>query len=179
MFSAPMQSFYSRFLTSAESYPSQIAAELQLAHPSTEVVSYTYAELRGMAESVGHWLRNNNIQPGDRCAILAANGPRWVIAYFGAISIGAVAVPLDTAFKADQVAKLLLDCGGSLVFTDEKHLDIVREAIAQMSASNNARTAMPRIVLLTPSPADPSLPALDAMFANPPASLEPHASAPD
>src|SRR5438270_7798880 len=176
MFSAPMQSFYSRFLTSAESYPSQIAAELQLAHPSTEVVSYTYAELRRMAESVGHWLRTNNINPGDRCAILAANGPRWVIAYLGAISIGAVAVPLDTAFKADQVAKLLLDCGGSLVFTDEKHLDIVRDAVNQMSGATN--TAAPRIVLLAPSPAAPSLPALDEMLSNSSASFEPHPSAP-
>src|SRR5438067_955480 len=153
-----MDSFYSRFLTSAESYPSQIAAELQLAHPSTEVVSYTYAELRRMAESVGQWLRANGINPGHRCAILAANGPRWVIAYLGTISIGAVAVPLDTAFKPDQVAKLLLDSGSSLIFTDEKHLDIAREAIAQVSAatheelphrsSSSAGIPATRIVLL-------------------------------
>ena len=35
---------------------------------------------------------------------------------------GAVAVPLDTAFNANQVNKLLWDSGAAVIFTDSKHL---------------------------------------------------------
>ena len=55
-----------------------------------------------------------------RVAILAANHPRWVAAYLGIIAAGRTAVPLDTAFHADQVKKLLIDSGASLLFCDVK-----------------------------------------------------------
>jgi long-chain acyl-CoA synthetase len=127
-----MQSFYSRFLQSVQKFPSRIAVELQLAAPSTEVVSYTYAELRMKAEAVGAWLGSSGAERGARCAILAANSPLWVTAYLGALANGAVPVPLDTAFKAEQVAKLLDDSGSSFLFADSKHLDIAQAALRSL-----------------------------------------------
>ena len=59
----------------------------------------------------------NGFQPGSRIA-LADNHPRWITAYLGIIAAGCTAVPLDTAFHADQVAKLLQDSGSSLLFCD-------------------------------------------------------------
>ena len=72
------------------------------------------------------------LQPGARdarVAILAANHPRWVAAYLGIIASGRIAVPLDTAFHADQVKKLLIDSGASLLFCDGKHLPVATEAV--------------------------------------------------
>ena len=89
----------------------------------------TYAELRRMAESVGRWLHEQKLQPGSRCAILADNHPRWVAAYLGIIAAGHTAVPLDTAFHADQVAKLLADSGSFLLFCDGKHGEIAEQGI--------------------------------------------------
>jgi long-chain acyl-CoA synthetase len=137
-----MQSFYSRFQASADKFPSHIAVELQLAHPSTEVIAHTYSELRGMAESVGKWIQSSGIVPGARCAIVAANGPRWVAAYLGIMAIGAVAVPLDTAFTAKQIAKLLLDSGSTLIFTDEKQHSIVEEAVASLTSQLKITVAL-------------------------------------
>src|SRR5204863_5412005 len=93
--------------------------------------SYTYAELRGLAESIGRWLVRNDMPPGERIAILADNHPRWVAAYLGIIAAGGTAVPLDTAYHVDQVAKLLKDSGASLLICDSKHLDIGGEATGQ------------------------------------------------
>ncbi|MCU1284669.1 MAG: AMP-dependent synthetase and ligase [Acidobacteriales bacterium] len=126
-----MQSFYSRFQASVDNFPSHIAVELQLASPSTEVIAHTYTELRTMAESVGNWIRHSNIPPGARCSIIAANTPRWVAAYLGIMASGAVAVPLDTAFTSKQISKLLLDSGSTLIFTDEKQLADVKDAVAE------------------------------------------------
>jgi long-chain acyl-CoA synthetase len=129
-----MQTFYNRFLRSVERYPSHIAVELQLADPEAVVVSHTYAELRQMAESVGSWLRDFCTPSGARCAILGANSPNWVAAYLGSLSVGAIPVPLDTSFKPEQVAKLLLDSGSALLFADDRHRDVAKQAIAMTGA---------------------------------------------
>ena len=122
-----MHGFYDCFLKSVEKFPDHVAAELQ--HVSGPVESYTYAELRRMGESIGRWLRESGMSEGVRCAIMASNGPLWVASYLGAMSAGAVAVPLDTAFNFHQVNKLLWDCGASIIFTDAKHLPVVEKAV--------------------------------------------------
>src|SRR5690242_21746564 len=104
-----MHGFYSCFLQSVEKYPANTALELQRASGAVERL--TYAELRRMGESVGRWLRESGMSEGVRCAIMAQNSPLWVAAYLGVMSAGAAAVPLDTAFNAHQVNKLLWDSG--------------------------------------------------------------------
>jgi long-chain acyl-CoA synthetase len=121
-----MSTFYDRFLDCEQRWPQNIALEIQR-HDRLE--SHTYSELRRMAESVGRWIVEHKFAPGSRFAILADNHPRWVAAYLGAIAAGCTAVPLDTAFHADQVAKLLKDSGSSLLFCDAKHLPVAREAV--------------------------------------------------
>src|SRR5580698_3838218 len=121
-----MSTFYDRFRECAQLWPNNVALEIQR---GDGIESYTYAELRQMAESIGRWLTEQKLPPGSRIAILADNHPRWVAAYLGAIASGNTAVPLDTAFHADQVAKLLRDSGSSLLFCDRKHLAIAREAV--------------------------------------------------
>ena len=93
-----MHGFYSCFLQSAEKYPDNTSVELQ--HSSGPVESYSYAELRRMAASVGQWLRTSGMSEGVRCAIMANNGPLWVASYLGIMAAGAASVPLDTAFNA-------------------------------------------------------------------------------
>jgi long-chain acyl-CoA synthetase len=118
-----MQSFYRRFVETAARYPDHVAVELQrVAGSSAPAERYTYAELRRVSEEIGAWLQSQGLPAGARCAILAANGPRWVAAYLGIMAADLVAVPLDTAFKPDQVSKLLDDSGASLIFADAAHL---------------------------------------------------------
>ena len=124
---ARMPTFYDRFVECAERWPQNAAVEVQ---KPDGVESYTYAELRGLAESIGSWLVRNAMPPGERIAILADNHPRWVAAYLGIIAAGGAAVPLDTAYHADQVAKLLKDSGASLLVCDAKHLEIAQEAVS-------------------------------------------------
>ncbi|MFZ0802916.1 MAG: AMP-binding protein [Terriglobales bacterium] len=123
-----MSTFYDRFRECAERWPHNIALEIQ---KHDRVESYTYSELRQMAESIGRWLGGQKLAAGARIAILADNHPRWVAAYLGVIAGGNTAVPLDTAFHAGQVAKLLTDSGSSLLFCDLKHLAVAGEAVGQ------------------------------------------------
>jgi long-chain acyl-CoA synthetase len=122
-----MPTFYDRFIECSERWPQNIALEIQR---TDGVENYTYTELRRMAESFGKWLVTQGMPPGSRVAILAENHPRWVAGYLGIIAAGGVAVPLDTAYHADQVAKLLKDSGTELLVCDRKHLQTSQEAVA-------------------------------------------------
>src|ERR1700757_4382555 len=122
-----MPTFYDQFVEAEQRGPQNIALEIQR---HDQVESYTFAEARKMAESVGRWLTEKKLAAGARVAIFADNHPRWVTVYLGAIAAGFTAVPLDTAFHADQVAKLLKDSGASMLVTDVKHLAIAQQAIA-------------------------------------------------
>lgn len=124
-----MLTFYDRFLECVERWPNNVALEIQRREG---VDSYTYAEVRRMAESIARWITENGFGPGSRCAILADNHPRWVATYLGSIAAGCTAVPLDTALHADQVIKLLEDSGSSLLFSDIKHIPIAREAVSEL-----------------------------------------------
>jgi long-chain acyl-CoA synthetase len=119
-----MPTFYERFQESARQFPNNVALEIQR---QDRIESLTFTELQGMAESVGSWLAGK-VERDARVAILAANHPRWVAAYLGIICAGRVAVPLDTAFHADQVGKLLKDSGASILFCDAKHLTVAQQA---------------------------------------------------
>jgi long-chain acyl-CoA synthetase len=123
-----MPTFYELFRECAERWPDNVALEIQRRE---RVESHTYAEGRNMAESIGRWLTENGFQPDARIAILADNSPRWITAYLGIIASGCAAVPLDTAFHADQVATLLQDSGSSLLFCDVRHLAVAGKAVGE------------------------------------------------
>jgi long-chain acyl-CoA synthetase len=161
--------FYDRFAESAQRYPDLVAVELQhessaIAAGAPPVESYTFAQLRNMAESVGRWLLQSGIRRGSKCAFLAANHPRWVAAYLGVIASGNTAVPLDTAFHTDQVRKLLLDCDAVLLFCDRQHLKLSREAV----------TGLPvKIVVVDGDESSSDLPSLSAIFESGPGDFSP------
>src|ERR1700733_13654674 len=126
-----MPTFYDRFIECAERWPNHVALEIQR-HDHIE--SYTYAELRGMAESIGQWTTEKEFERGSRLAIIPGKHPRWVAAYLGIIAAGCTVVPLDTALYADQLATLLKDSGSSALFCDTKHAQVAREAVVNLNA---------------------------------------------
>ena len=133
-----MSTFYDRFVECEERWPNNTALELQR---NDQVEGCTYAQLRRMAESVGHWIHENKFERGSRLAIVADNHPRWVAAYLGIIASGCTVVPLDTALHADQLATLLKDSGTSVLFCDAKHAASAREAVSDLHV---------RLVLMDP-----------------------------
>ena len=137
-----MANFYNGFLQSVERWPDSVAVEIQ--RHAGDIERLTYSQLRTVAEALGSWLVTSGMARGSRCSILAANGPRWIACYLGTVAAGMVTVPLDTAFSAEQVAKLLQASGSSLLFVDAKHLPVAQRAVEGSPI---------RLVLLEPAPA--------------------------
>jgi long-chain acyl-CoA synthetase len=127
-----MQNFFEQFAWAADRHSASTAIEVQR-KDRVDVISY--GRLREMAERTAAWLAVIEIAPGDRCAILADNDADWCAAYLGILRCGAVAVPLDTAYKASQVETLLRDSSARVFFTTPKYLDTVEEARRLASSS--------------------------------------------
>src|SRR5437588_1829483 len=173
-----MPTFYDRFVECAERWPQNVAVEVQ---GPAHLESHTYAELRSMAEAVAGWLVQRGFEAGSRIAILADNHPRWLAAYLGIIAAGGTAVPLDTAYHADQVAKLLRDSGTSLLICDQKHLEVATEAIADSEIGLLVTDSVERGAQASAgaSVAPKSIADLDSIFAQPSINFTPVSRAPD
>jgi long-chain acyl-CoA synthetase len=81
------------------------------------VAEMSYAELAKQIEHVAHGLAARGIAHGERVAIWAANGPDWVVAYFGIVTAGAVAVPLDHQSTAETVVPAIAHAAPGLIIT--------------------------------------------------------------
>jgi long-chain acyl-CoA synthetase len=175
-----MPAFYQRFQESARKFPDNIALEIQRQQTLERV---TFAELTRMSESVANLL-STRVSGDARVAILAANHPRWVAAYLGIIAAGRTAVPLDTAFHADQVKKLLIDSGASLLFCDVKHLPVAVQAVDGLNVGLVMTSAASEQNLAHTKASEPDLTPrltadLDSIFAAGPAGFQPIVPAED
>ncbi len=75
----------------------------------------TYAELLGLVCRTANALRGLGIEPGDRVALLLPDGLAWVATFFGALRLGAIAVPLNTRLGAADWAAMLADSGARVL----------------------------------------------------------------
>jgi long-chain acyl-CoA synthetase len=65
---------------------------------------------------------------GERVGLVLGNRPEFLLAYFGALRAGLVAVPLNPGFTAPEVAACLGDASVSVVVCDRDTLTAVRGA---------------------------------------------------
>jgi long-chain acyl-CoA synthetase len=78
--------------------------------------SIGYGELWERSARVAGGLRAAGVERGDRVALRRGNGIDWVLAFFGAQLLGAVVVPINTRFTADEVAYVVRDSGAVYTF---------------------------------------------------------------
>jgi acyl-CoA synthetase (AMP-forming)/AMP-acid ligase II len=62
------------------------------------------------------------IEKGDRVAIWAPNSAEWMIAAFGIMTAGAVLVPVNTRFKADEAGDIIVRSGAKAVMVQQGFL---------------------------------------------------------
>ena len=89
----------------------------------------SYAELDGASNKVANALIKMGVSKGDRVAMLLSNSPEFVVIYFGVAKIGAIAVPLDTKYKADELASLFDDSQPKVLVTEDPLLKLLVPAL--------------------------------------------------
>jgi carnitine-CoA ligase len=78
----------------------------------------TYAEMRARAVSSANVLAASGIAPGDRVAIYMGTSAEWIEAWFGAAYLGAVAVPVNAAYRGDFLVNQLRDSETKVIAVD-------------------------------------------------------------
>ncbi|HEX4819063.1 MAG TPA: AMP-binding protein [Acidimicrobiales bacterium] len=63
-------------------------------------------------------LSDLGVRPGDRVATLVENSPEAVLAWWGILLAGAVAVPINTAYKGDYLRHQLADSGARVLLVE-------------------------------------------------------------
>ncbi|MEE1737525.1 FadD3 family acyl-CoA ligase [Streptomyces sp. BE147] len=76
----------------------------------------SYAELGEQVERAAAACLASGVEPGDRVAIWAPNTLDWIVSALGAVTAGAVLVPLNTRFKGTEAAYILQRSRAKLLF---------------------------------------------------------------
>ncbi|HUF82744.1 MAG TPA: AMP-binding protein [Burkholderiales bacterium] len=84
----------------------------------------TYAQLWDSVKPVAAGLRGLGVERGDHVAVCMGNSPEWVQFFYGAAAIGAVTVPVNTRFKADELKYCLRQSDARLLFISDRFLNI-------------------------------------------------------
>lgn len=89
------------------------------AHPALvfEGARTTYGALWARAGEVAARLRAAGVAAGDRVGLLLPNVPAFPVAFYGALWLGAVAVPLNPALTAEELDFMLAEAGVAVVVT--------------------------------------------------------------
>ncbi|HQJ09029.1 MAG TPA: AMP-binding protein [Deltaproteobacteria bacterium] len=90
----------------------------------------TYSELVSLTGKLGTALTSAGIGRGDNIVIVLPNIPEFAVSYMAAVSIGAVAVPVNPTFTSRELAHILKDSDAKAVIlegTNQKTYENIRE----------------------------------------------------
>ena len=77
----------------------------------------TYQELRSSVSRMAALLQEWGVEWEDRLALLLPDGPELAIALWGGIWAGAVPVPINVAYREDDIAYIIADCRAKILIT--------------------------------------------------------------
>jgi fatty-acyl-CoA synthase len=104
-----------------------------LRHPGRVAVvfgerSYTYAGLDEAVNRAAHALGAAGLRQGDRMLLMSGNSDRFIVAFYAALRLGALVVPVNPASAAPELQHILQDSGASLLVFGDGAQAVVRAA---------------------------------------------------
>ncbi|MHA7900362.1 MAG: class I adenylate-forming enzyme family protein [Henriciella sp.] len=72
------------------------------------------------------------VEKGDRVAVIMRNYPQWPVPFFAALSIGAIATPMNSWWTGDELEYGLKDSGAKVAVIDPQILDRIRDHLGNL-----------------------------------------------
>jgi long-chain acyl-CoA synthetase len=94
----------------------------------------SYTQLLRHVNRCAAGLQALGIKKGERIALMMANCPQFVIAYFGALRAGAIVTATSSMYTSREAVHQWQDAGVSLVVAEVKSLEVVEEACRQVTS---------------------------------------------
>ncbi len=99
----------------------------------------TFWELRRRVLKMANALNGMGVKQGDRVAVHLPNCPQYMIAYYAAMTLGAVVVNLNPMYTAEELKAIIKNTGVTTLFTFDLVLPYIRLLCAE--------TEIPRVVV--------------------------------
>jgi carnitine-CoA ligase len=94
----------------------------------------TAAEVHATAGRLASALGQLGVQPGDRVATLIENSAEAMLSWWGIVTAGAVAVPINTAYKGEYLRHQLADSESRVLIVETSLLDRAAAVTAQVDS---------------------------------------------
>jgi acyl-CoA synthetase (AMP-forming)/AMP-acid ligase II len=100
----------------------------------TDGRKWTYTEINAAANRTANLLKSHGITKGDVVSLLMSNSAEYVIAYFACFKLGALAGPVNSLLKAEEIEYVVSDSEAKVMLAGSEfkatldHLPVKREA---------------------------------------------------
>ncbi|MBC6413471.1 MAG: long-chain fatty acid--CoA ligase [Chromatiales bacterium] len=84
---------------------------------------YTWRDIAVRVGRLQHSFKSEGLVPGDRVAIMLANGVDWIVFDQAALGCGLITIPLYNHDNAGNVAHILKDSAAKLLFSDKVRIE--------------------------------------------------------
>jgi long-chain acyl-CoA synthetase len=88
----------------------------------------TFADLDAESNRLAHGLRALGLESGDRLGLFMPNCPEFEIGFYAGSKLGAVACPLNSAYREREITYQLNDAGATVLLTHAKLWPVVEAA---------------------------------------------------
>lgn len=121
--------------------PPTIRTILELAEPQFGARDYlvyedervTYSAFTRAVEHFAKILQEQfGVNKGDRIAVIMRNFPQWPVPFFAALSIGAIATPMNSWWTADELEYGLKDSGAKIAVIDPQIHDRIKDHVSNL-----------------------------------------------
>ena len=92
----------------------------------------TYGAWFRAVSSLAHELQRQGVEKGDRVALAMRNLPEWPVAFFAAVTIGAICVPLNAWWTGDELAYGLQNSGTKVLICDDERWQRIAPHVADI-----------------------------------------------
>lgn len=101
-----------------------------------------YRDLREAVDRFADGLHRLGVQPGDRVALILPNCPQQVIAFYGALRRGAIAVQHNPLYTEEEMLHQLADCGARVAVVLDRSFATVRAVRAKLQLEHIVVTSL-------------------------------------
>jgi len=129
--------------------------------------SWTYKKLAGKAVACALELKERGVRTGERVLLWGPNSAEWMVAFWGCLLRGAVAVPMDDGARPEFASRVARDASIRFIFASgekrnldpaiptlvlEELPDTLKRAYLQVSTHNSAQPGVPLYATLADEP---------------------------
>src|SRR6185503_14761381 len=98
---------------------------------------YTYEEFNTAVDAAAHLLASHAIKKGDVVSLLMPNSVEYIIAYFACWKLGAVAGPVNSLLKPQEMAYVIADSEAKALLYHSQFVSQIQEVTQLVRGLNN------------------------------------------